>query len=171
MDFDDDWSEDEDVSVPAQSSKNESSSGRVGQLEAELEKAKADVKRLQNLVQEMTDDGDESDKEQIVLGPGVKSNGKGKGKAVRDDDTHYFDSYEHNGKFIPCRPLGQNEELMVDIHEIMLRDTTRTVTYARFLLSNPKIFQGAMVMDVGCGTGILSSTFKSSFIVTNTTNR
>jgi protein arginine N-methyltransferase 3 len=46
---------------------------------------------------------------------------------------------------------------MVDIHEIMLRDTTRTVTYARFLLSNPKIFEGAIVMDVGCGTGILSS--------------
>lgn len=46
----------------------------------------------------------------------------------------------------------------IDIHEIMLRDTTRTVTYARFLLSNPKIFEGAVVMDVGCGTGILSST-------------
>jgi 2-polyprenyl-3-methyl-5-hydroxy-6-metoxy-1,4-benzoquinol methylase len=46
---------------------------------------------------------------------------------------------------------------LADIHEIMLRDTTRTVTYARFLLSNPKIFEGAIVMDVGCGTGILSS--------------
>lgn len=46
---------------------------------------------------------------------------------------------------------------MADIHEIMLRDTTRTVTYARFLLSNPKVFEGATVMDVGCGTGILSS--------------
>jgi 2-polyprenyl-3-methyl-5-hydroxy-6-metoxy-1,4-benzoquinol methylase len=46
---------------------------------------------------------------------------------------------------------------LADIHEIMLRDTTRTVTYARFLLSNPKVFEGAIVMDVGCGTGILSS--------------
>jgi ribosomal protein L11 methylase PrmA len=44
----------------------------------------------------------------------------------------------------------------------MLRDTTRTVTYARFLLSNPKIFEGAVVMDVGCGTGILSSASLSS---------
>jgi 2-polyprenyl-3-methyl-5-hydroxy-6-metoxy-1,4-benzoquinol methylase len=45
----------------------------------------------------------------------------------------------------------------------MLRDTTRTVTYARFLLSNPKIFEGAIVMDVGCGTGILSSTSNSLY--------
>lgn len=78
---------------------------RSRQLEAELEKAKSDVKRLQTLVQEMTFDADENaeavgDKEKIVLGPGVKSapGTKGKGKAVRDDDTHYFDSYEHNGQ-------------------------------------------------------------------------
>lgn len=44
-----------------------------------------------------------------------------------------------------------------DIHEIMLRDTTRTISYARFILSNPKVFKDAIVMDVGCGTGILSS--------------
>lgn len=39
----------------------------------------------------------------------------------------------------------------------MLKDTVRTVSYARFLLSNPQVFKGAVVMDVGCGTGILSS--------------
>lgn len=67
--------------------------------------------------------------------------GKGKGKA-RDDDTHYFDSYTHN-----------------DIHEIMLKDTTRTVSYARFILSNPKAFKDKIVLDVGAGTGILSSEY------------
>lgn len=46
---------------------------------------------------------------------------------------------------------------MADIHEIMLRDTVRTRSYARFILSNPRVFRGALVMDVGCGTGILSS--------------
>jgi hypothetical protein len=100
MDFDDEWSDDEE---PAQSTTagkptKEAGSERVNQLEAELEKAKADVKRLQNLVQEMTNDESDDGGEQIVLGPGVKNNGKGKGKAVRDDDTHYFDSYEHNGE-------------------------------------------------------------------------
>lgn len=69
---------------------------------------------------------------------------KGKGK-VRDDDTHYFDSYAEN-----------------DIHEIMLKDTTRTVSYARFILSNPAVFRDAIVLDVGAGTGILSSEFVSS---------
>lgn len=108
MDFDDEWSDDEEPTqtTTAAKSKKEDGSERVNQLEAELEKAKADVKRLQNLVQEMTND--ESDAgEQIVLGPGVKNNGKGKGKAVRDDDTHYFDSYEHNGE-----PFIQRSDLM-----------------------------------------------------------
>jgi ribosomal protein L11 methylase PrmA len=46
---------------------------------------------------------------------------------------------------------------IADIHEIMLKDTTRTVSYAKFILSNPAVFKDAIVMDVGCGTGILSS--------------
>jgi protein arginine N-methyltransferase 3 len=97
MDFDDEWSDDDEPAAVLAQSSSKPDSGRVSQLEVELEKARADVKRLQNLVQEMTNDEDDIDGEQIVLGPGVKSNGKGKGKGVRDDDTHYFDSYEHNG--------------------------------------------------------------------------
>jgi type I protein arginine methyltransferase len=38
----------------------------------------------------------------------------------------------------------------------MLTDRVRTSTYATFILSNPSLFRGAVVMDVGCGTGILS---------------
>lgn len=98
----------------------------------------------------------------------VKVDGKGKGKAVeRDDDTHYFHSYEENGEDQTPRfqryPFANKP---LDIHEIMLKDTVRTVSYARFLLSNPQVFRGAVVMDVGCGTGILSSespTLKSSW--------
>ena len=44
-----------------------------------------------------------------------------------------------------------------EIHEIMLKDTVRTATYAEFIMSNPSVFKGATVLDVGCGTGILSS--------------
>ena len=43
----------------------------------------------------------------------------------------------------------------------MLKDTTRTAAYGRFILSNTAIFKGATVLDVGCGTGILSSEFYS----------
>ena len=38
----------------------------------------------------------------------------------------------------------------------MLRDKVRTSTYASFILNSPELFQDAIVLDVGCGTGILS---------------
>jgi protein arginine N-methyltransferase 3 len=38
----------------------------------------------------------------------------------------------------------------------MIQDTVRTSTYASFILSNPEIFENAVVLDVGCGTGVLS---------------
>lgn len=112
LDFDDEWSDDEfeptvqsnKPSKPPQHPKDGPSdnSAQVKNLESELRKAREDVKRLQNLVQEMTFEEEEQTgkksgekDERVVLGPGIK----GKGKAVlRDDDTHYFDSYEHNGR-------------------------------------------------------------------------
>ncbi|EPS35465.1 hypothetical protein H072_11143 [Dactylellina haptotyla CBS 200.50] len=57
----------------------------------------------------------------------------------RDDDTHYFDSYSGN-----------------DIHETMLKDAIRTEAYRDFIYENKHVFEGKVVMDVGCGTGILS---------------
>ena len=38
----------------------------------------------------------------------------------------------------------------------MINDKVRTASYAKFILSNPEVFRDAIVMDVGCGTGILS---------------
>ena len=38
----------------------------------------------------------------------------------------------------------------------MIQDKVRTSTYASFILTNPAIFRDAIVLDVGCGTGILS---------------
>ncbi len=38
----------------------------------------------------------------------------------------------------------------------MIQDQVRTSTYAEFILTNPSIFEDAVVLDVGCGTGILS---------------
>ncbi|KAH9850155.1 S-adenosyl-L-methionine-dependent methyltransferase [Lenzites betulinus] len=58
---------------------------------------------------------------------------------LRDDDSHYFQSYAEN-----------------DIHSVMIQDKVRTATYAKFILSNPELFRDAIVLDVGCGTGILS---------------
>ena len=51
---------------------------------------------------------------------------------------YYFDSYAHFG-----------------IHEEMLKDEVRTETYMNSMLKNKHLFKDKIVMDVGCGTGIL----------------
>ncbi|GAA5853144.1 hypothetical protein JCM3766R1_005366, partial [Sporobolomyces carnicolor] len=63
------------------------------------------------------------------------------GQAAHQDDAHYFESYQYN-----------------DIHEIMLKDAVRTNAYRDFILhpANAATFEGKVVLDVGCGTGILS---------------
>ena len=38
----------------------------------------------------------------------------------------------------------------------MLKDTVRTGSYRTAIISNPHLFKGKTVLDVGCGTGILS---------------
>uniref|UniRef100_A0A8C1XLY8 type I protein arginine methyltransferase n=1 Tax=Cyprinus carpio TaxID=7962 RepID=A0A8C1XLY8_CYPCA len=52
---------------------------------------------------------------------------------------YYFDSYAHFG-----------------IHEEMLKDEVRTLTYRNSMYHNKHIFKDKIVLDVGSGTGILS---------------
>ena len=52
---------------------------------------------------------------------------------------YYFDSYAHFG-----------------IHEEMLKDEVRTLTYRNSMLNNKHLFKDKIVLDIGCGTGILS---------------
>lgn len=52
---------------------------------------------------------------------------------------YYFDSYSHFG-----------------IHEEMLKDEVRTRSYMNAIMRNRHLFEGKVVLDVGCGTGILS---------------
>ena len=42
------------------------------------------------------------------------------------------------------------------IHEEMLKDQVRTLTYRNAMYHNKHLFRGRIVLDVGCGTGILS---------------
>lgn len=44
----------------------------------------------------------------------------------------------------------------VGIHEEMLRDKQRTNAYREAIVRNKHLFKGKTVLDVGCGTGILS---------------
>ncbi len=55
------------------------------------------------------------------------------------DSDGYFHSYSHHS-----------------IHEEMLKDEVRTETYRMFIERNPELFKDKVVLDVGCGTGVLS---------------
>ncbi|KAH9026669.1 S-adenosyl-L-methionine-dependent methyltransferase [Lactarius deliciosus] len=70
------------------------------------------------------------------MGDASTSTASPAGMTSRD---YYADSYAHFG-----------------IHEEMLKDTVRTGSYRAAIMSNPHIFEGKTVLDVGCGTGILS---------------
>jgi protein arginine N-methyltransferase 1 len=52
---------------------------------------------------------------------------------------YYFDSYAHFG-----------------IHEEMLKDEVRTLTYRNAIYHNKHLFKDKVVLDIGSGTGILS---------------
>ncbi|XP_075996073.1 protein arginine N-methyltransferase 8-B isoform X4 [Genypterus blacodes] len=74
------------------------------------------------------------------------SNCPGRGKMAKflnpEDMTsrdYYFDSYAHFG-----------------IHEEMLKDEVRTLTYRNSMCHNKHVFKDKIVLDVGSGTGILS---------------
>lgn len=70
--------------------------------------------------------------------PKVEDKGEKKEEEKTSAD-YYFDSYSHFG-----------------IHEEMLKDEVRTRTYMRSIVNNQHLFKGKVVLDVGCGTGILS---------------
>ncbi|CCD22751.1 uncharacterized protein NDAI_0A05960 [Naumovozyma dairenensis CBS 421] len=54
-------------------------------------------------------------------------------------EKEYFESYDH-----------------YEIHQEMLQDSIRTLAYKNAIIDNKHLFKGKIVLDVGCGTGILS---------------
>ncbi|MCD7465526.1 Protein arginine N-methyltransferase 3 [Datura stramonium] len=58
---------------------------------------------------------------------------------IKDVNKNYFGGYSSFG-----------------IHRDMISDKVRTDAYRQAILENPSLLKGAVVMDVGCGTGILS---------------
>lgn len=81
---------------------------------------------------------------------------------------YYFDSYAHFGK--PGMLLGGRTKhttpglqssteawiFITGIHEEMLKDTVRTRSYQNAISGTSHLLKGKVVLDVGCGTGILS---------------
>lgn len=69
----------------------------------------------------------------------TSSDAKEQNLKLATSKDYYFDSYAHFG-----------------IHEEMLKDEVRTKTYMNSIIQNKHLFKDKIVMDVGCGTGILS---------------
>lgn len=73
----------------------------------------------------------------------------------------WFDDKEFNSKLIVSQKKGDkdyyfNSYSSFYIHEEMIKDTIRTESYRRAIENNPEAFKDKVVLDIGCGTGILS---------------
>ncbi|KAJ0163419.1 Ribosomal protein arginine N-methyltransferase rmt3 [Colletotrichum tanaceti] len=114
-----------------------SSSSREAQLEEELEKLKSQFASYRSAVEQTLDQrwGDDA----AVTTQSEKSRDVDDTGARKDESQYYWESYAAN-----------------DIHETMLKDKVRTDSYRDFVYNNKSLFKDKIVLDIGCGTGILS---------------
>ena len=109
-----------------QSAEEVDSSLQIQTLKEQLRIASSHISKLTALLGR---DDDDKDLKRHIRSPAVGP----------DNDTYYFSSYSHSS-----------------IHETMLRDKIRTEAYQNAILKNPHMFKDKIIMDIGCGTGILS---------------
>ncbi|KAI1644277.1 S-adenosyl-L-methionine-dependent methyltransferase [Daldinia loculata] len=113
---------------------------RNSELQEELARVKTQFDSYRVAVQQTLDErwGD-VDQAEAESAAAVKA-GKGKEAGEKKDDSQsYWESYAG-----------------ADIHETMLKDAVRTDAYRDFIYNNKHLFAGKTVLDIGCGTGILS---------------
>ena len=125
-------------------------SRRITTLESKLAAAKEELAHYQLLIRQRVDIARlrEAIDDEPIASP-----------SQRDDDTHYFESYGENGRTIRISMISYNLSvisLLSDIHAVMIQDKVRTSSYASFIMTSTALFHDAVVLDVGCGTGILS---------------
>ncbi|KAL4908020.1 hypothetical protein BDW74DRAFT_148443 [Aspergillus multicolor] len=118
-------------------------SGNAGESQAERQvvELQGELERLQLQFSEYRLAVQKSLEEQLAKEdekPSSQAAGRAATKA-EEVDSDYFTSYSYNG-----------------IHESMLKDTIRTDSYRDFVYENKHVFKDKVVLDVGCGTGILS---------------
>ncbi|KAI2611570.1 S-adenosyl-L-methionine-dependent methyltransferase [Hypoxylon fragiforme] len=115
---------------------------RNSELQEELARVAAQFDSYRVAVQQTLDErwGDVDQAEAEAAAAAAKA-GKGKDAVAekKDDSKSYWESYAG-----------------ADIHETMLKDAVRTDAYRDFIYNNKHLFAGKTVLDIGCGTGILS---------------
>ena len=122
---------------------------RVSELEEELRRIQLQFDNYRASVSETLDD---RWNEKGAAGSSAATGTEKEEK--RDDDSHYFSSYSYNGSFSSRGTISLLK--CIDIHETMLKDAVRTDAYRDFIYNHKQLFAGKTVLDVGCGTGILS---------------
>ncbi|KAI9928934.1 hypothetical protein ASPWEDRAFT_169231 [Aspergillus wentii DTO 134E9] len=126
----DDIAEDEDAEAPTSTEAER----RVIELQEDLERLQSQFSEYRLAVQKSMEEQLTKEDEKLDNVPSKKTVNK-----LEEADSDYFVSYSYNG-----------------IHESMLKDAIRTDSYRDFIYDNKHIFKDKVVLDVGCGTGILS---------------
>ncbi|XP_014672540.1 PREDICTED: protein arginine N-methyltransferase 3-like isoform X2 [Priapulus caudatus] len=128
----------EEVTVPrvkyhALISRLEAAERNVAQLQEQLCESQQKMDKMRTCVRDIVLPCDED------AGHAASSSSSSVQRRPACEDLGYFSAYAHHG-----------------IHEEMLKDKVRTLSYRRAVMSNAAVFRDAVVLDVGCGTGILS---------------
>ncbi|KAI9289583.1 S-adenosyl-L-methionine-dependent methyltransferase [Umbelopsis sp. AD052] len=110
---------------------------RLRQAESHVEALHTQFAEYQNMVRKTFLDEDVT--KQIMEEDGLAVRSSPALPDHKDDGNYYFNSYAQN-----------------DIHEQMLKDRVRTEGYRNFIYDNKDVFKDKIVLDIGCGTGILS---------------
>ncbi|KAJ9610232.1 Ribosomal protein arginine N-methyltransferase rmt3 [Cladophialophora chaetospira] len=123
---------------------NSNAASEVEQLREELAALQAQFSAYREQVQHaMLDRLEESapnnNHEAAIAGTDSDSKNKKTAMHAEDLETGYFQSYSYNS-----------------IHESMIKDRVRTDAYRDFIYDHKHLFKDKVVLDVGCGTGILS---------------
>ncbi|KAL4949447.1 S-adenosyl-L-methionine-dependent methyltransferase [Aspergillus filifer] len=111
---------------------------QVIELQEELERLQLQFSEYRHAVQKSLEEQLAKEDEKLASAAPGQSATSAANKA-EEIDSDYFSSYAYNG-----------------IHESMLKDTIRTDSYRDFVYENKHVFKDKVVLDVGCGTGILS---------------
>jgi type I protein arginine methyltransferase len=115
----------------------------VEQLREELANLQAQFTAYRAQVQEaLLDRLEQTSEKTTAKPPSDAGSSAAKSKTTtpaEDQDTGYFQSYSYNA-----------------IHESMIKDRIRTDAYRDFIYEHKHLFKDKIVLDVGCGTGILS---------------